>query len=360
MVVSSEDLYALRRKIESVDEDLLRLLEERVKLAKEIGKAKGGAFVYDPLRETEVIERLCSLTESLDPKFVSLLFREVISFCRSVQRPTRVACMGPEGSFSHEAVISFLGRFVDVVFVESPTEVFNHVSKDKVGIGVVPVENTTEGTVYSTLDAFAAAEPSISVIGEGRIPIRLVLASAEHSLLEVEEVYSHPQPFGQCRNWLYKNLPGARQIPTSSTSFAANLARTTRKSAAICGRLAAELNGLNVLDEGIEDQLYNATRFWLIGRAAVKPSERSKTSILFNVAHRPGTLFQALEPLYRAGLNLTLIQSRPLPGNPFEYFFFVDFVGDIESQNVKEALDVMRSRVERLRVLGSYPQIKKI
>jgi len=358
--VSNEDLYALRQRIESVDEGMLRLLEERVQLAKEIGKVKGGDCIYDPVRETEVIERLCRLAEGLDPRFVSLLFREVISFCRSVQRPTRVACMGPEGSFSHEAVISFLGRFVDVVFVENPAEVFDYVSKDKAGIGVVPVENTTEGTVYSTLDAFAAAEPGISVMGEGQIPIRLVLASMEEDMANIEEVYSHPQPFGQCRNWLYKNLPGARQIPTSSTSFAANLARTSKKSAAICGRLAAELSGLKILEEGIEDQPYNATRFWLIGRAVARPSERSKTSILFNVAHKPGTLFQALEPLYLAGLNLTLIQSRPLPGNPFEYFFFVDFEGDMESQNVKEALNIMKSRVERLRVLGSYPQIKRV
>lgn len=359
-VVSSQDIYHLRKQIESVDEEVLRLLERRVDLAKKVGEVKGDASVYDPSREMEIIERLCNLTKELDPKFVSLLFREIISFCRAVQKPIKVACMGPEGSFSHEAVVSFLGRFVDVVFVENPAEVFDHVSKEKAGIGVVPVENTTEGTVYSTLDAFATAEQSISVIGEGQLPIRLALASEEKTTADIEEVYSHPQPFGQCRNWLYKNLPWARQIPTSSTSYAAKIAKTKKKSAAICGRLAAELYELNILDEGIEDHPYNATRFWLIGRAFARSSERCKTSILFNVAHKPGTLFQALEPLYKAGLNLTLIQSRPLPGNPFEYFFFVDFEGDVGEEKVKEALAAMRSRVERLRVLGSYPQIKFI
>ena len=354
-----QDLHVLRKEIESIDEELLRLLERRVSLAKGIGEVKGDAPVYDPLREIEVLDRLCGLARDVDPKFVRLLFGEVISFCRSVQRPATVACMGPEGSFSHEAAFALLGRSIDLVFVEDPAQVLSSISKEKAQMGVVPVENTTEGTVYATLDAFATADQSLSVIGEGQLPIRLVLASCENSFSDIEEVYSHPQPFGQCRNWLSRNLPGVRLIPTSSTSYAANIAKSKQKSAAICGKLAAELKGLNILEEGIEDRPYNATRFWLVGHVYEGRSKRNKTSILFNVSHKPGTLFQALEPLYMAGLNLTLIQSRPLPGNPFEYFFFVDFEGDAEDKKVKEALATMNSRVERLRVLGSYPQIRR-
>lgn len=348
------EIEKLRREIDSIDEEIARSLRRRVEVARTMGGMKEGA-VYDPVREFALMERLRNLCPDIDAKALDAIYREVISLCRAVQRRLRAACMGPAGSFSQEATIKALGSHIDVVFVDGPQGVFDAIVREKADLGVVPVENTIEGTVYTSLDAFSTAPQDIRILSEVRLPIAHMLATWQTSIDEVDEVHSHPQALAQCRLWLRTNLPRARQIPASSTSAAAASVKGQRGKAAICSRLAAEINGLDIAMEHIEDQPHNTTRFWVVGRQPNKPFPRNKTSILFNVPHKPGTLFEALEPFYEARLNLTLIQSRPLPGNPFEYNFFVDFEGDASDEVVAKTLEKIKSRSARFRLLGSYP-----
>ena len=348
-------LKTLRDRIDELDEALADLLERRVATAREIGAAKGEGPVYDPAREERILRGLQARHPSLDPASLGAIHREVISLCRGVQGPLRVACLGPEGSFSHAAALRALGHGASPVLLPDLPSVFRAVETHEASLGVVPVENTLEGTVLPTLDAFSQAAPEIRVIRELRLPVRHVLASREGSPAGIREVHSHPQALAQCRRWLAEHLPGAERIPSASTSGAAHLAARTPGIGCLCSREAADLTGLRVLAQDVQDRPHNATRFWVLGTGTPPPGEPRRTSLLFTVPHRPGTLLDALDPLREAGLNLTLIQSRPLPENPFEYFFCVDFQGPVEAPEAARALEAMEARCFRLRILGSYP-----
>ena len=350
--MSKEDLKVLRSRIDEIDHSLAELLGKRLETARSIGVAKGDGPVYDPVREAQIIEKFKGLLPQGDPEALAAIHREIISMCRSAQARLRVACMGPEGSFSQQAVFKALGHSVDPLFVDSPGSVFAAIEEELCGFGIVPVENTIEGVVCPTLDGFASAS-KVFIIKEINIPIRHVLASKCAEMSKVREVRSHPQALAQCRAWLDTNLPGVPRIPVATTSVAATMAAEDRSVAAVCSGLAAELNDLTLLKEGIQDQANNTTRFWVLGRNRARSGERDKTSILFSISHRPGALLDALEPLREAEVNLTLIQSRPMPGNPFEYLFFVDFEGPA-GDSVVSALAEMEKRCFHLRVLGSY------
>lgn len=351
--MNKEDLNLLRSQIDEIDRSIAKLLGERLETAKSIGIAKGDGPIYDPVRETEIIEKFTKLLPQGDSQSLASIHREIISMCRSAQAKLKVACMGPEGSFSQQALLKALGHGVDPLFVDSPGGVFASIEDGRCGLGIVPVENSIEGVVCPTLDGFASA-PKAFIVGELTIPIRHVLASGGEGLREVGEVRSHPQALAQCRQWLDANLPGVPRIPVATTSAAAAMAALDTSVAAVCSGLAAELNGLTVLRAGIQDQKNNTTRFWLIGREPARSGDKEKTSLLFSIPHKPGAMLDALEPLREAQVNLTLIQSRPMPGNPFEYLFFVDFVGTSEAELIVEALEKMRNRCCHLRILGSY------
>lgn len=354
---TSRKLEELRKKVGSVDERLLRLLEERLELARAIGEAKRevGASLFLPEREQEVLERALNLAPSLPHGLVREVFRAIVSHCRAVQERPAFACLGPEGSFSEQALRRLVGDEIEVLHKESVEEVFSSMSRGEVRWGIVPIENSIGGTVLETLDSFMRAAPSVKIRVEIPMEVELVLASEADSLEEIEEVRSHPQALSQSRNWLSRNLPGARRTATNSTSAAAAEAKGNRSVGAVCSRLAARIYDLKVLASHVEDNPGNVTRFWLISTEEAPPSRQDKTSILFNVPHRPGTLFKALKPLYEAGLNLTHIQSRPMPGSTFEYIFFVDFEGGTSEERVRRALEEMKSLCSFLKVLGSYP-----
>ena len=350
-----EKLGEYRKRIDGIDGEIARLIAERVETAREIGRAKGGSSVYDPARENAVLTRARACCPGEYGDGVERIFRELISLCRSVQFPPRVAFLGPEGSFSHEGVLAAFGGSVELLPCPSFPEVFRSVEKGSASFGILPAENSIEGTVLPTMDAFVTAEKDISIQNEVSLPVHHVLASAGSSLKEIGEVLSHPQALGQCREWLQRNLPLAEQIPMGSTSAAALASVGRPERGAVCSALAAKNNGLNILGERIQDRGGNTTRFWVVGRGKAAPGERNKTSFLFNVEHRPGHLFSALQPLYDNGLNLTHIQSRPLSGSSFEYYFFIDVEGHIEDEPVRRALETMAGRTVFLRVLGSYP-----
>ncbi len=351
MIRLNDELENLRLKIDEIDRSLAELIGHRAKVALEIGKAKGTAPVYDPTREREVIRRFQEANGDLDQEALAGIHKEIISLCRSLQRRPVVACMGPEGSYSQQAMEKALGSSVDGLFVSGPREVFRAVETGKATMGIVPVENTVEGVVYGTLDGFAQTSPNMAILQEVALPIRHVLA-ASCDMDEIEQVVSHPQALAQCRLWLEEHLPGVAKNPVVTTSHGAYMAKE-RGTAAVCSAKAAEINGLRILAQDIQDQPHNTTRFWVVGENMSKRPGGDKSSILFSVPHRPGSLLDALDPLRSCGVNLTAIQSRPMPGNPFEYLFFLDMEGDIES--LSQAIEEMGKKCLRIRVLGSYP-----
>jgi chorismate mutase/prephenate dehydratase len=360
--VDGEKLAELRRDINRIDGEIVALLRERVGAARRIGLAKGDGPVYDPAREAEVMERVrehaCSGDAEPDRALAASLgaiYREVLSLCRGVQSPLQVAVLGPQGSFSEDAARTALGSAVTLRYQGSIPDIFRTLDNGGADLGVVPIENTIEGAVLFTLDAFAGASKDLRVQSELSLPIRHFLVSEAASLADVTEVRSHPQALAQCRVWLRTNLPGAILVAADSTSGAAASVKGLRHAAAVCSRGAAVHHELPVLAEHIQDQPGNSTRFWVVGKGPVRSGPKNKTSVLFNVAHRPGTLFAALEPLYTTLRNLTHIQSRPLAGNPFEYLFFVDFEGHEEEETVKKVLAAMAEHCTFFRVLGSYP-----
>ena len=361
--MDAEKLRECREKINEIDGSIAALLSQRADVAREVGRAKGDAPVYDPAREGEVIARVAEACPGMDRSAVERIYREIISVCRGVQHRPKVAFLGPEGSFSHEGALAAFGGAIDLLPCLSFVDVFTAVEKRSADWGVVPAENSLEGTVVPTMDAFASqaglldssSHNNICIHSEISIAIDHHLASPEKNLDAIREVFSHPQALGQCREWLRTNLPSAAQIPAGSTSAAAASVAGAPGRAAVCSALAARNNGLNILAEKIQDRGRNTTRFWTVGFGTPRKGERNKTSFLFSVEHRPGSLFRAMEPLYLNGLNLTHIQSRPLSGSVFEYYFFIDVEGHIDEPHVRKALDVMRERTAFLRLLGSYP-----
>ncbi|MFA0888709.1 MAG: prephenate dehydratase [Synergistales bacterium] len=353
--MAREELERLRKSIDELDEALGLLLQRRLELARAVGEAKDGGPVYDPAREREVIRRLQEKTPAIDPEAAASVMREVISMCRTAQRKPRVAFLGPAGSHTQAAAVRALGSRVDFIPCQDPREIFLSLLRGESDLGVVPVENTVEGVVYATLDGFAESSPDLRILREVHLPIRHVLAGMMDDLNAVREVRSHPQALAQCRGWLGARLPGVPRVNSPSTSDAAVQASREEGVAALCSENAAELHGLKVLAADARDWPHNATRFWVVGRDGVRPSPGCKTSLLFIVSHTPGSLMGALDPLRDAGVNLTFIQSRPLPASPFEYLFFVDVEGHAEEEPLAGALEKMRPHCFSLRVLGSYP-----
>jgi len=350
----SDSLKNLRNQIDLLDDRIAELIRQRGEIAKAVGTAKGTAPVYDPLREEAVLQRLQRDHPDLPSKALKAIQREIIALCRSLQYPLTIACLGPEGSFSHQAVREQFGSQGEVLFCGDFEEALSLLYRDEANMTVLPVENTVEGAVCPALDALSAAPEECTVLCERRIPVRHMLASTS-PMEEISTVCSHPQALSQCRRWIAANLPGREILPLSSTSAAAEHARTAPECAAVCTAMAAEDRGLTILAKDIQDSPHNLTRFWTIGKEKPQPGERNKTSFRFTVPHTPGSLFRALAPLAEIPLNMTFIQSRPLLHNPFEYSFFVDVEGHMEDPAVYETLEAVRSLASGFRLLGSYP-----
>jgi len=346
----------LRKAIGRKDREILDLLNCRAELSREIGKVKreAGIPVFDGERETVVLRNLVQEnTGPLEGPMVEAVFREIVSACRALQGPLRVACLGPEGSFSHGAALARFGSGAVMVPVESIFHVFDAVERERADMAVVPVENALEGAVHFTLDRLVSTP--LRIMGEIFFPIHHHLVATALSRGGLKRVYSHPQALAQCRDWLRRNLPHCRWVETASTAEGARKVLEDGEGAGLASREAAVRYGLHILEERVEDHPANVTRFIVLGRRGTNPTGKDKTSILFGTRHAPGSLHRALEPFADETVNLLKIQSHPRRDRVWEYLFFVDFAGHEADEKIGRCLTRLEKEVTFLRVLGSYP-----
>jgi len=349
-------LDKLRKQIDSIDEKLVELINQRAQVAVEIGKLKQGRNdpVYVPHREKEVLDKIASLNKGpLPDKTLFAIWRELMSGSLYLEQPLRIGFLGPKGSFSHNAAILKFGQSVEYEALADIRAIFEEVSKEHCHFGIVPIENSAGGGVRESLDAFI--ETDVMVCAEVHMAIHHNLM-ANCPLSEITKIYSQPEVFAQCRNWLAATFKVAKTIPVASSSRAAQLALEEPGAAAIASSVAAEIYGLKILCEDIEDISNNITRFLIIGKQDAQPTGDDKTIVLFSTAHRTGALADVLDVFKEYNLNMTSIGSRPNKKREWEYYFFVDFLGHRLQENVKKALEEAKSHCLQLSVLGSFPR----
>ncbi|MGB9735343.1 MAG: prephenate dehydratase [bacterium] len=351
----------LRKQIDSIDEKLLELLNERIKIAIDINKEKKkiSTPVYYPSREAFILNRLMRLNKGpLKNEHIKHIFKEIFSASRASVTPPKIAYLGPEGSWAHQAAIMEFGNLSPFLPTKNIPEIFNEVEYSNCDFGVVPIENSMEGTVPQTLDRFI--DSNLLIAREIFVPISYVLAGKEKlKLSTVKKIYSHPQAIAQCRRWIIERLPNAITVDTDSTSQAALIVQRTGSAVAIVSELAARLYKLKILAERLEENPNNVTRFVVIGKTMPEKTGDDKTSIIFAVKHKAGALYSALKPFADYKVNLTKIESRPLKKKAWEYLFFVDIDGHIEDQKVKKAISALKLHTVFFKFLGSYPKTKQ-
>ena len=349
----------IRIKIDALDDQLLKLLNERADLVHEVGLVKRaeGTEIYAPEREELVLrtlaEKNAALKGRLPEKSIRAIYREIMSASLALEKDLKIAYFGPEATNTHQAARSKFGASVQYTPQVSIADVFDVVARGNADYGVVPIENSTEGAVNHTLDVFMDSELRICAQIMMKIENHLV---AKIPREKIRRIYSHPQVFGQCRNWLRHNLPNVDLIEVSSTPRAAELAATEDGAAAITGAMAAEVHGLQVLAPSIQDIASNTTRFLVIGRTASPPTGDDRTAIMFCVQDKPGALFHALEPFDRLNISMSKIESRPSKRKAWEYFFFVDIDGHSSEEKVKQAIDELEKHCSFVKILGTYPK----
>ena len=355
--MTEETLARLREIIKNKDREIVALLNERAKASVEIGdiKAAMGMDVYDPSQESRVHENLkASNTAPLPVESLMVIFREIISVSRALQDPVTVAFFGLEASFTHLAARSHFGSQVHYFPENTIFHVFDEVERKKVKWGVVPVENSVEGSVNLTLDRLIVTP--LKIRAEIFLRISQHLLSSSKHLDDIKAVYSHPQALAQCQGWLRANLPQASLVEVESTAAAARKVAHDPQGAAIGSGLSATVYDLNILAEGIEDNASNTTRFLVIGEGENTATGRDKTSILFATPHTPGALYHALQPFADRQINMMKIESHPVRDTLWEYLFFVDLAGHAEDRELKECLRDLEKITTHLKILGSYPR----
>ncbi|HVT30259.1 MAG TPA: prephenate dehydratase [Lacipirellulaceae bacterium] len=357
---SSQTVASLRNELDRIDGEILSAINRRGAIAKEIGQLKhsAGKCVYDAQREAEVLERATANNAGpLSDDAVRAIFRELISGTRAVQLPIRVAYLGPEYTFSHLAAIERFGQSTELVPVGTIAAVFEEVERGQAQFGVVPMENSTDGRVSDTLDCFSRSHVRIC----GELPLRI-----HHCLLgvghrdQVHTVYSKPQPLSQCRNWLARHLPHANVVEVSSTAEAARRSKGEPTSAAVASAQAAVNYELPVLVSNIEDNPDNITRFAIISAETAGRSGNDKTALMVEIAHEPGALADAMAIFKRNRLNMTWIESFPIPGSRGRYLFFVEFEAHANDPAARRAIARLEEKSLRLEVLGSYAQMEPV
>jgi chorismate mutase / prephenate dehydratase len=354
---ADDRLVELRTAIDEIDNRLLELINRRLDLVVEVGrlKAEAGRQVLDSARESAIFNRLIARNEGpLNERVLRHLFTQIMAASRQLQRPQRVSFLGPEATFTHLAAMNHFGQSVEYVPQPSIQDVFVEVEKSSCHYGVVPVENSIEGAVNHTLDLFFESE--LKICAERYQAISHDLLSREGSLRDIRTVYSHPQAFAQCRKWLQKYLPGATLTESRSTAHAARRAAGEPAAAAVASSEAAHIYGLAVVASRIEDAARNTTRFLVIGRDEIHRTGEDKTSIMFVTSHKPGALYQVLQPIAEAGLNMVKLESRPTKHQNWSYFFFADLEGHIEDEVVNDTVERMAGLCLYLKFLGSYPR----
>ena len=349
--MSENDIQKLRQKIDAVDDQLLDLLQQRAGLAREVGRLKKDGRAYRPERESQILARV---SKSKDIDAVAI-FREIISACRAVEEPIAVSYLGPQGTFSEQAVRRHFGASVEAQPAGSIDEVFRGAESTATQFAVVPVENSTDGVVGRTLDLLMLTP--LKICGEIELKVRQNLLSREKDSKKIKKIYSHAQSLAQCNGWLGQNLPRPERIPVASNAEAAQRAAKEKGAAAIAGEAAAERYKLKILARDIEDNPSNTTRFLVLGNLEPGPTGRDRTSIVMSAENKPGAVHALLTPLAQMGVSMSRIESRPSRARSslWEYVFFIDVEGHQADAKVKKAIDALKGNAPFLKILGSYP-----
>jgi chorismate mutase/prephenate dehydratase len=351
------NLDDIRKHIDEIDGQLLDLLSDRADLVHQVGEVKkrDGLQIYAPEREEALLRRLIERNKGrLPEKSIRAIYREIMSAALALEDDLKIAYLGPEGTWTHQAAIKKFGHSVAYSSQPNFAEVFDQVTRRQADYGVVPIENSTEGAVSHTLDLFVDSPLQICA----QILLRIengLMASIPREQIKI--LYSHPQVFGQCRNWILRNFPEADLVEVSSTTRAAQLARdnAAQGAAALGGALAAEMNGLEMLESSIQDRATNTTRFLVIGEKTCPPTGKDRTSILFAIHDRPGSLVRALQAFDQFQINMSKIESRPSKRKDWEYVFYVDLSGHCDDPELKNAIEELEKHCSMVKLLGSYP-----
>lgn len=357
--MSKKDLKSLREQIDAIDDRILDLLNDRAQIVVAVGQLKAGEnkTYYVPSREQQIHARLLARNNGPFPDDgVKRVFREIISASLNLEQPMKVAFLGPQATFTHQAAMQQFGFSAQLVPQKSIGAVFEEVQRGRANYGVVPVENSTEGAVSHTLDMFV--ESDLLINAEVLLEINHDLLSQSGRLEDVKKVVSHPQALAQCRHWLEENLPDVPLIDVGSTALAAQMVADDPTAAAISSELAATLYDLQPVKRKIEDNPNNYTRFLVVGQKGPEKSGFDKTSLMFRINDEPGILHRMLEPFSKRNINLAKIESRPLKKKAWEYVFFLDLEGHIDEDNVREAVEDLKQYCQFVKVLGSYPRAR--
>jgi chorismate mutase/prephenate dehydratase len=357
--VSITPLNELREKIDNLDQQLLQLINQRAIYAMEVAKTKialgeQGSF-YRPDRESLVLRRIKELNQGPLPDQTAVrFFRELMSACLALEKPLDVAYLGPEGTFTQQAVLKHFGNAVKAIPEGTINDIFSTVENGGCQFGVVPVENSTEGVINHTLDRFLTS--SLRICGEVEIRVHQNLMALGKDKSQITEIYSHRQSMAQCRLWLEKNFPNVILTTVNSNAEAARLASLNKNSAAIAGRAAAELYKLKILEKSIEDEPNNTTRFIIIGTQNASSTGKDKTTLVVSCLNQPGALHKILEPFAKFGISMVHIESRPSRQGLWDYVFFIDIEGHCDDEKVAKALEMLKENVNMFKLLGSYPK----
>lgn len=345
-----------RQKIDAIDTDIIRLLNERADIVHEIGmiKKENGLEIYAPEREEKLLRSLVAKGEGgrLPEESIRAIYREVMSAALALEEDLKIAYLGPAGTWTHQAAIGKFGHSVKYLPQPSFADVFDQVERRIADYGVVPIENSTEGAVTHTLDLFA--DSPLKIYGQVMMPIENnLMANCERD--EIEHIYSHPQIIAQCRAWLGSNFHQIQPVEKSSSAVAAEVAANEPNSAVLGGSLLAEMYGLKILEQSIQDIAHNTTRFLVISPKTCPPTGNDRSSVMFSVRDEPGSLHKALEPFEKFSINMSKIESRPSKRRAWEYYFFVDLAGHCEDEDFAQVIQQLEKHCSFVKVLGSYP-----
>lgn len=354
--LETDRLATIRDDIDKIDEKILALLNQRANLCKIVGQIKSASkgIVFRPFREKEVLNRMVKKNPGLLPEdHLRAIYREILSSSRRLQQPQEVVYLGPEGTFSYFAGIEYLGHSTDFKPCDDLKEVFHAVATNSAGLGIIPLENSLQGSVGQSLDLFM--KYNVYIQAEIFSKISHALVSTEKSLSRVRTVYSHPQALQQCAGWLRSNLPRTRIVPMESTSAAARKVAEEQECAAVAHIKLGDILHLNILSRNIEDLPDNWTRFMVIGSSPPVGGNRDKTSLVFTLPDKPGTLVKVLTLLAQKGINMKKLESRPLRSEKWQYVFFADVECDMAEEQYRGLKEELAHACHSLRILGSYP-----
>lgn len=357
------DLATLRKKIDSLDHNIVELLNQRLELASEIGKVKRskGGPIYVAEREDAVLRKICEINKGpIKNEALCSIYREVMSAAIALEKPLLIAYLGPEATNSHIAAMKKFGASVDYHAMANIGDIFTALEKGEADNAVIPIENSTEGSVRETLDNFVDSD--LKIVAQIYIEITYAFIS-NHPLEQITKVYSKDQSLAQCRDWLSRHVPHAQLIDAPSTSRAVQIARNELGAAAVASELAAQHWGVPIIARNVQDKADNTTRFFVLGKKASGPvgGGRDLTSFLISLgdeaASKSGALLKMLMPLAERGINLTKIESRPSKKRPWDYYFFIDVTGHYDDPAMKDALAELRGFCPMVKWLGSYPSV---